>query len=125
MKAKVLLVGCVNEDPWFQLLSEAIACWGTLEVVSESQAIGCAEQKHYKLVIVDATAVNDVALFITGMRAQLPETKFVVITASPSWQQARIVFQTGAVDYIHKSVTFHELCTTFAAVFGIGPGERP
>jgi DNA-binding response OmpR family regulator len=117
MKSKFLLVGYESEEPWFQLLSEAIASWGTLDVVSETKAIVCTEQKHYRLVIVDATAVNEVPPLITRIRAQCPGTKFVVITASPSWQQARMMFQAGSLDYIHKSMTFHELYTIFAAIF--------
>jgi DNA-binding NarL/FixJ family response regulator len=126
MQAAFLLIGDREDSPWFQALKRALAPLGDFEVVSERGAVQRTLQRDYPVVIVDAAVVDDVPLLVSRLRAQQPEIRIVVATASPTWRRARDALQAGAMDYIRKSLSEGELLSTFKDILaGISPPWPP
>lgn len=118
-----LLVGNREESPWAQTLAEALAPLGELRLISEQEAFKEVERERYNVIIVDSTVVKEVVPLVTRLRAQQPEARVVVATASPTWQRARDVMQAGASGYIRKSLNKHEILTSMKKILDQpGPG---
>jgi len=120
MQAHFLLVENVREHYWYQLLEEALAPLGSLNIVSEEEMDLLPLKRNYDVIIADATTANDVPLLVTCLRARFPEAKIVVVSASPTWQRARQAFLAGATEYIRKSSNKEETLSTFKTIL-----ERP
>ena len=113
MQATFLLIDGAREHYWPQLLGEALASYGTLHVKTAEDAIPFVRQAHTELIIIDATAIEDVPGLIARLRAERLDPKIVVVTASPTWTRARSAFRAGALEYIRKSLNILELRATF------------
>jgi len=122
MPINFLLIGRPEETGWSRILSQALAPWGALETVSEADATErIAQYRCHAIVIIDATAIENVPALVSRLRRQCPESRIVVATASPTWQRARDAFQAGAVDYIRKSWDSKELLAAIKDVLGEAP----
>jgi len=106
---RFLLINGSCDHYWREVLEEVLAPLGTLEVSREEEAIKLVLLSSYDLILVDATAVGNVPLLVARIRAQRPEARIVVATASPTWARAREAFQSGATDYIRKSLNREEI----------------
>jgi len=115
-----LLIG-EKETQWSQVLRRALSPLGKLQVVGEEEAIQAVAQDDYGVIIVDAGAVGDVAALVSRLRAQRPQARVVVATASPTWRRAREALQAGAADYIRKSLNEKELRAKIQAVLKVPP----
>lgn len=124
-KANFLLINGIRERLWRRVLEEALAPLGTLQVGEEEDAVEVVLQQSYDVVIVDATVVKDVPLLISRFRAQQPDTRIVVATASPTWKRAREAFYAGATDYIRKSLNKEEVLSAIQAVLTKTPPPWP
>lgn len=124
MPIDFLLIGRPDNTGWPLFLRQALASLGALEIVSESDAAGRIAQYQCKaVVIIDAAVIEDVPALVARLRRQCPESRIVVVTASPTWQRARDAFQAGAVDYIRKSWNSRELLTAIRHVLGQAPAS--
>ena len=124
-KARFLLVNGTRERHWCQLLEEALAPLGTLRAEEEKNALELVLQQSYHVVIVDATTVRNPPLLVSRIRAQRPDARIVVATASPTWRRAREVFYAGATDYIRKSLNKEEILSAFQAALNKVPPPWP
>jgi DNA-binding NarL/FixJ family response regulator len=112
MTAKFLLISHEKETTWPLVLRQTLASLGELELVTEEQAFERVSQSQCDLIIVDASAIADTLLLISRLRHQCPQSRIVVATASPTWQQARDAFHSGATDYIRKTLNKEEILAT-------------
>jgi DNA-binding response OmpR family regulator len=124
-KARFLLINGTRERRWCQVLEEVLAPLGTLRAGEEKNALELVLQQSYDVVIVDATGVKDVSLMVSRIRAQRPDARIVVATASPTWRRAREVFYAGAIDYIRKSLNKEEVLSVFQAALTKTPPPWP
>ena len=113
MQPTFLLINGTRERYWHQVLEDALAPLGTLQIGEEEKAVELVLQQDYDIVIVDATVVRDVPLRVSRIRAQRPDARIVVATTSPTWTRARAAFRAGATDYIRKSLNKDELLSAF------------
>jgi len=120
-----LLIGKESETHWPVVLRRALSPLGELDIVPEKEAVQAAIENPYDMVIVDAGAVQDTALLVSRLRAQRPETRIVVATASLTWRRSREVLQAGAADYIRKSLDETELRSKIQAVLEFPPPPWP
>jgi len=125
MQANILLINGTREGYWRQVLEDTVAPLGTLQVGEEEEAVELVLQQSYDIVIVDATAVKDVPLLVSRIRAQRPDARIVVATASPTWTRARAAFRAGATDYIRKSLNKDELSSAFRVALAKTPSPWP
>jgi CheY-like chemotaxis protein len=116
MKHKFLLIGEKAESQWPLVLERALSSLGKLQILSEQEVLQTVVQSYYDILIIDAGAVNDAVRLVSLLRAQQPEARIVVATASPTWQRAREILQAGAADYIHKSLDEKQLQSEIRAV---------
>jgi DNA-binding response OmpR family regulator len=120
-----LLIGETAEAEWALVLSRALSPMGSLHVVSqEEMAMTVIQQCHYDAIIIDAGAVRDAVLLVSHLRAQQPEVRVIIATASPTWRRAREALQVGAADYIRKSLNEEELRSKIQAVLELPPPPR-
>lgn len=111
-----LLVNSQQQDRWHRVLETALNSFGALESVREDTAVTRAIEKSFDIIIVDATVVKRVELLVSRIHVQQPQTRVVVVTASPDWKLARAAFLAGAVDYVFKSSDQDELRETFKEI---------
>lgn len=107
-----LLIGDSVDHYWRDILEESLTPLGHLEVASEQLAVECLSERSRRAVIIDAGAVDNFALLTSRLRTYYPDTRIIVVTASPSWKFAREAFRSGATDYLRKSVNRQELSLT-------------
>lgn len=125
VKCSFLLIGRKTETQWPLVLQQALSSLGKLHTVPEGESVEAVIQRHYDVIIIDAGAVSDVSLLTSRLRAQRPEARVVVATASPTWRRARQALQAGAADYIRKSLDEKELRSKIEAVLELPPPLWP
>ena len=111
-----LLVNGQQPDQWYHVLEEALRPFGWLESAGEETAVDRVIEKAFDVIVVDATGVRKFKLLVERLAAQRPQTRIVVVTASPQWESARAAFLAGAVDYVFKSSDRDELRETFREI---------
>ena len=99
MNTNLLVVSNQRETAWLAILHEFLGTSGTLHIVSEAGAIGKISRTHYDLIVIDATTVQEPAKLVSRLREQRRDARIVVLTISPTWQEARDVLRAGAIDY--------------------------
>jgi DNA-binding NtrC family response regulator len=104
-----LLINESSDHYWHEVLERTLTSIGTLQISTGEDANVLEQLDRFDLIIVDATAVENMPLFVARIRSQRPEARIVVATASPTWTRAREAFQSGAIDYIRKSLDREEL----------------
>jgi len=125
MQATFLLISDRKESQWSQVLARALAPLGELQVVLEKEAVQHTLQHGYDTMIVDAAVIDDVPFLISRLRAQQPQARIVVVSASPTWERAREALLAGAMDYIHRSTSKEELVSTFENIIARVPPYWP
>ncbi len=108
----LLIGGTEMQMQWSLALQQALSPLGILRIVPEEEAVRAVTQDRYDAAIIDAGAVHDAILLISRVRAQQPELRIVVATASPTWHRAREAFLAGAADYVRKSLNVEKLLST-------------
>lgn len=86
---------------------------GSLIVASAEEGVPSGIEEPDGLIIIDATAVERADRLVARLRLERPERRIVVVTASPTWQRARAVFEAGAMDYLPKTLNAYELREAF------------
>lgn len=119
MQATFLLIDEAREHYWPELLSDALAPYGTLYIKNSEDAILFIRQACPDLIVIDATELEDIPALIARLRTECPAGKIVVVTASPTWTRARAAFRAGALEYIRKSVNVAELRTLFESIITV------
>ncbi len=109
MDKRFLLVNGAQEDPWHGVIEEALSKLGSLRVCKTNDVTELLREQIFDVVIIDATTVKDIPLFVARLRLLSRDAKIVVTTALPTWEQAREIFYVGAADYIPKSLNKQEL----------------
>jgi DNA-binding NarL/FixJ family response regulator len=120
MGYKFLLVG----DPkrlWREKLQEAVAPLGELRALTESEATAQVFDANYDVVIVDATAVEQLEEMVAQYSSQLNPPYIIVVTDDPTPDLALGVFRAGATDCILKPRKKDELETFFTELLAYSP----
>ena len=120
-----LLVGEEADTHWTLTLRKALAPLGDLHVVPEEGAVQAVLEGRYRIIVVDAGAVEDVATLTFWLRSSQPEAHVVVATASPTWRRAREALQVGASDYVRKSRNEQALYASIKPLLEASPPPWP
>lgn len=112
---RFLLITRSEDDPWRMHLEETLAPLGCLDVVEKDLAIDQVLKRNYVAIVVDAAAVSEFSILVARIRAQIPQARVIVTTASPTWQRAREAFQAGATDYVERSLNASDLFASLEA----------
>jgi DNA-binding NarL/FixJ family response regulator len=118
---RFLLISNAQEKEKSQYLLETLCTLGDLQIAREKEAAKAISKKKYDLLIIDSGAVQDVISLVYSLHRQQPKSRFLVVTASPTWQVAREMFRAGASDYLDRSLTRSELCSRVKAVLALPP----
>lgn len=65
------------------------------------------------IILLNINEGEQVESEIANLRAEFPESPFVVVSPSSNWQEVRAAFESGAIDYLTKRPKpkeFAELC---------------
>jgi DNA-binding response OmpR family regulator len=125
MSQLFLLLDGAEDNAWKAFLEEALAPLGKLSVAQASQGMPIKGEEPDGIIIIDATIVEDVERLVSSLRAERPERRIVVMTASPTWQRARAAFDAGAVDYLPKTLSQDELRNKFEYILNSSPPPWP
>jgi DNA-binding NtrC family response regulator len=91
----------------------ALQALGEVAVLPPKEAVEQILVSKYDMVIIDATMLDSELLLLSRIRAQQPDTRLLVLTASPTWRRARDALKAGAMDYLSKSLNEKEYLDTF------------
>ena len=110
---RFLLLQNDKDSYWSAFLADVIAPLANLKVAVAGDWRGTDGEEPDGLIIIDATTVEQVEKLVSRLCAENPQRRVVVMTASPTWQRARAAFESGAVDYLPKTLPVDELRATF------------
>jgi DNA-binding NtrC family response regulator len=121
-KQVILLISA--DEQWRAAVEEALApLAGVHSVDTEEKGLGNIRERlvrhePYEIIIVDVGAVGDRQFpsLVRHIRRKQREARIVVASAAPTWRQAKNAFQSGAIDYVWKSLEKKELLTLFQEV---------
>lgn len=120
----MVLIGAREDGYWSCLLRDALSSLGRLDMIPAEEADARSIDPKYEVVTVDATYVKDVERFVSRLRLEKPDRRIVVITAAPTWQQARAAFEAGAIDYLPKTLTKRDLLKSYKQIIRKQPAHR-
>lgn len=118
---RILLINGSSDDHWHTLIERIADAHGDLTIGAEAAVPGLLSEARYAVIIIDASAVEQVSPLIRRLRALQSYARIIVATASPSWQGARAAFLAGAFDYIVKSHGYDDLASVVAAAIDAPP----
>ncbi len=110
---RFLLLNGLDDGFLKELLTKVIKPYGSLSVASAEAGVPSEVEEPDGLIIIDATVVEWAEQLVAQLRLERPERRIVVLTASPTWQRARAVFEAGAMDYLPKTLSIEELDEAF------------
>ena len=116
-----LVIGNQEELPSFPNVLNALTALGEVKVLPPGEALKQILTSNYDLVIIDATMPDSEMVLLSKIRAQQPQTRLLVLTASPTWRRAREVLKAGAMDYLSKSLSEKEYLDTFREILNRTP----
>lgn len=125
MRYNFLLVGNREESPSFYNLSNALTALGELQVLPEEEAMQQIAHSRYDMVIIDAAILDSEMILISQILGQQPQSRILVLTASPTWRRAREALQAGAMDYLSKTMSEKDYLDKFKNILAIKPYPRP
>jgi DNA-binding response OmpR family regulator len=111
-----LLLNGAEDNYWKVILAEALEPLGPLDVARATQGLPLESREADRIIIIDATVVENVEKLVSSLRTESPERRIVVVTASPTWQRARAAFESGAIDYLPKTLQPQELRIAFEQI---------
>ena len=68
------------------------------------------------IVILYTAKTRKVAAAVARLRAEQPARRIVVLTDNPTWQEARAVFEAGAIDYLPQTTAQAERQRIFGEI---------
>jgi DNA-binding NtrC family response regulator len=98
-----LLIQRSHDHFWQNVLREALAPLGHLEVANEEDCIQMIAARLYHLVVIDASDVEDGVLLVSRLCARQTGLRVIVAALSPSWRTVRAAFHAGVIDCINKT----------------------
>jgi DNA-binding NtrC family response regulator len=101
---KALLLGRPEDRTWEEYLRKAVEELDREPVLATGTAITEIPWGDYELVILDDSAVVELARVISQIRSLNPEARIIIFSSSPSWEQAREAMLAGAVDYAPREL---------------------
>lgn len=121
MQVAILLIS--NDYQWGEVLQQVLGPLAKVHIVA-NETEGLTEIRRrlqispkYEIIIIDVGTVGGKSpALVNTIRKEQYEAKIVVVTAAPTWRQAKEFFRVGAIDYIRKSLDRKELLMTFQEV---------
>jgi DNA-binding response OmpR family regulator len=104
MIKNLLLIGSLPDSLWVEALRGGLESAADLNVVPGDKARERLAERAYDLIILDYSAEGVALQTLRELRQLRPDTPVLVVSASPTWQQAREVFAAGGIDYVPKSL---------------------
>lgn len=103
-KNRIIILSQNAASPWVTAVTQAISPQAEAIVLDEAHIWLSPARETADLVLLDAGGFDhDVVKIVERLRRLKPGCPVVVASTSPTWQQARAVLKSGAVDYIRCS----------------------
>ncbi len=102
-KPRILLI---NKEPWWSsFFQEVLSRRGYQVEVEHDEAKGLArlDRDGYDVVVLDFMAGQEELGALKSIMQKHPHKRVIVVSATPSWQEARAAYRLGAIDYLNKS----------------------
>lgn len=110
---RFLLLNGLDDGFFKDFLTKVVKPLGSLGVVNSEGGLPPDIEEPDGLILIDATVVERAEKLVAHLRLERPERRIVVLTASPTWQRARAVFEAGAMDYLPKTLSTEDLREAF------------
>ena len=108
-----LLLQGDKDSYWSAFLADVIIPLGSLNVAKADDWTATGQEEPDGLIVVDTTHIGRFEQLVTRLYTENPSRRIVVMTASPTWKRARAAFESGAIDYLPKTLPADELRAAF------------
>jgi hypothetical protein len=102
MMAEVLIVNNPSDRYWIELLRQAALNLGGTLMSLDQQHAEDAAWAGFDLIILDASAVDDLTLTVERIREANRSARIIVVSHAPHWKQARETILVGGTSYGRK-----------------------
>lgn len=116
MTKRLLLIGSHPDSIWVAALRQALGPEARLDVAAAHESAGRLRKNVYDMIVLDYSAAADGPETLSELRRLKPAPPILVVSASPTWQQAKEVLLAGAADYMPKSLDVDELSAAFREI---------
>lgn len=108
-----LLLQGDKDSYWSAFLADVIIPLGSLNVAKADDWTATGQEEPDGLIVVDTTHIERFEQLVARLYTENPSRRIVVMTASPTWKRARAAFESGAIDYLPKTLPADELRAAF------------
>lgn len=119
-----LLLQGDKDSYWSAFLANVLAPLGSLNVAKADDWVATEQEEPDGLIIVDTTHIERFEQLVSRLYAEDSRRRIVVMTASPTWKRARVAFESGAIDYLPKTLPADELRATFEELLRRTPTQQ-
>jgi len=105
-----------NMKYWQPMLEVIRRRIGPTTTIFEKDVLNQGFFKPSEIIVVDATDVASLPQLVRFIHDLIPEGKIIIVTATPTWKQAREAFHIGATDYIQKRYDKEEMANVLESV---------
>ncbi len=110
MPPQIIIVSNKSQSEWLFAVTKALESLGSVQIMSENNALDQITTLPPKLVITDASAIEkNITVYVDQLHHSQPDLPIIVVTSSPTWRRARSLFLAGAADYIRKSFNINKI----------------
>jgi len=111
---KKIIIGISNnpESPWMAAIQSVVDqnCQFIPAKQDEVQLI--LQENKSDLILIEASSItSNIGALVSSLEDLSPKTPIIVVTHSPTWQNARDIFKAGAADYVRSTLNKKELAT--------------
>jgi len=104
-KSSILVLSNLAESSlWLCALRRALSPLYNFHTKKEDNPKHPLSVSEYDMIIVDAGSITDMSERADTLRKRYGDTHLVVLTDSPTWEEARAALLAGATDYFRKSL---------------------
>lgn len=115
-KPSILLI---DREPWWpSFVEKTLSKRGYQVEVEHDEVKGLArlDRNGYDVVVVDFLAGQEELGVLKSLLQKHSHERVIVVSATPSWEEARDAYRLGALDYLNKSFDEAKLLKVIEAV---------
>jgi DNA-binding response OmpR family regulator len=108
------IIGVSNnsDSPWLDTVENVVSLIDYWRISSEDEIHSELLKNKYDLILIEASSIKgSIVALVSRLKGDCSGTPIIVVTTSPTWQNARDVFIAGAADYMRSTLDEERLLT--------------
>ncbi len=110
MDKKLVVLTDKPTSAWLEIVIEALSSLGNVYSLSTKTVLTDVQELNTDLIFIDVSTIDvDGCKIMTALQRREKRTPIIVVAASPTWQLARELLLSGAVDYVPRTLEKEKL----------------